>query len=224
MKKIVYGVMFSVAAGFTLLGCYPQGPEYVEDLDVVYTTYDEEYDFKAPGNDDGTSTYSMPDQIVVDIEIEDGDTTYVYMKDLFADPILAAIDDQMEAYGWTKVLLDADTGLDPSGDKPDLIITPSGIKSTTYYYSYWYDWWYGGWYGGYWGWYYPPYYTVSSITTGSLVLVMADPGAADSNPIGQSETAWFMVANGVFTGNYNITRVTNAIDQGFKQSPYLKTN
>lgn len=209
MKKIVYGVMFSAAAGLTLLGCYPQGPEYVEDLDVVYTTYDEEYDFAGQG------TYAMPDKIVVDVEIDQGDTTYVYMKDVLASPILSAIDDNMEAYGWTKVDISAN---------PDVLVNPAAISSTTYYYSYWYDWWYGGYYGGYWGWYYPPYYTVSSITTGSLVITMADPSAADESPIGQSQTSWLMVGNGVATGYGDISRVTNAIDQGFKQSPYLKTN
>jgi hypothetical protein len=182
----------------------------VEDLDVVYTTFDKEYDFG------GKSTYSMPDQIVVDVEIDNGDTTYVYMKDIFASDILDAIDDQMTAYGWTKV--------DPNITIPDVVITPAGIKSTTYFYSYWYDWWYGGWYGGYWGWYYPPYYTVSSYTTGSMILVMADPSEADNSPIGQSPSVWVAVANGLFTGSYNISRVTNGVEQAFAQSPYLKTN
>jgi hypothetical protein len=210
MKKIVYGVMLSAMAGMTLLGCYPQGPEYVEDLDVVYTTYDEEYDFQ------GQNTFALPDKIVTDVKIKNGDTTYVYMKDAFALPILQAIENNMEDFGWTKV--------PDLANNPDVIITPAAISSTTYYYSYWYDWWYGGYYGGYWGWYYPPYYSVSSITTGSLVLTMSDPGAADESPIGQSQASWLMVANGVATGYGDISRVTNAIDQGFKQSPYLKTN
>jgi hypothetical protein len=150
------------------------------------------------------------------VEIDNGDTTYVYMKDVFADPILDAIDDQMAAYGWTKV--------DPEDEMPDVVITPGAIKSTTYFYSYWYDWWYYGWYGGYWGWYYPPYYTVSSITTGSIILVMADPSAAEDNPIERSPAVWTMIGNGLFTGAYELDRVTDAIDQAFAQSPYLKLN
>ncbi len=193
-----------------LLGsCYPAGPEYVDDLDVVYTTYDEAYDFQAQ------NTYSMPDKIVVDVEIDRGDTTFVYMKDALATPILAAIDARMQAYGWTKTNII---------NGPDVIISPAAVSSTTYYYSYWYDWYYGGYYGGYWGWYYPPYYSVSSITTGSLVLVMSDPSAADSSPIGKSQAAWFAVANGVATGYGEVGRVTDAINQAFAQSPYLKTN
>ena len=209
MKRILL-----LALPALLLGsCYPSGPEYIDDLDVVYTTFDESYDFQAQ------STYALPDKIVVDIEIEQGitgrDTTFVYMKDALAAPILAAIDARMQANGWSKVNISAG---------PDVIIAPAAVSSTTYYYSYWYDWYYGGYYGGYWGWYYPPYYSVSSVTTGSLVLTMADPSLADQSPIGKSPLAWFAVANGVASGYGDISRVTKAIDQAFAQSPYLKTN
>lgn len=114
-------------------GCYPSGPDYVEDLDVVYTTYNDKYDFASK------STYSMPDKIVVDVQIDKGDTTYVYMKDKFATPILEAIDKNMKDKGWTKVDI---------SKNPDLLVSPAAISSTTYYYSYWYDWYYGGYYGG----------------------------------------------------------------------------
>lgn len=208
MKKLLYAVV----PALILWGCYPAGPEYVEDLDVVYTTFDSDFDFQSRG------TYAIPDKIVVDVDIEDGDTTFVFMKDAFAAPILAAIESEMSAYGWSKV--------NPITTKPDVVITPAAIKSTTYFYSYWYDWWYwgwGGWYGGYWGWYYPPYYSISSYTTGSMIITMADPDA-NNNPIGESQAAWVMAANGLFTGSYDLSRVTEAIDKGFAQSPYLKTN
>ena len=192
-----------------LLSCYPAGPEYVEDLDVTYTTFDEDFDFQS------RQTYAMPNKIVVDVDIEDGDTTWIYMKDVFATPILAAIDDNLESRGWEKVDI---------SQQPDMLVTPGALSSTTYFYSYWYDWWYGGWYGGYWGWYYPPYYTVSSYTTGSMIITMADPNVEDDSPINQSETAWIAVGNGLFSGAYDISRVTDAIDEAFEQSPYLKLN
>jgi Domain of unknown function (DUF4136) len=204
MKRL----LLMAAMPVVLLSCYPAGPEYVEDVDVTYTTYDQEFDFQS------RSTYAMPNEIVVDVEIEDGDTTYIYMKDVFAEPILAAIEDNMEANGWERVGLAA---------TPDVVITPAGISSTTYFYSYWYDWWYGGWYGG-WGWYYPPYYTVSSYTTGSMIITMADPNVEDDSPINQSQTAWIAVGNGLFSGAYDLSRVTDAIDEAFDQSPYLKLN
>lgn len=205
MKRILLMALPALLLG----SCYPAGPEYVEDLDVVYSTYDEAYDFQAQ------NTYSMPDKIVVDVVIDRGDTTIEYMNAALATPILNAIDDNMEAKGWSKVNI---------ANSPDVIITLAAISSTTYYYSYWYDWYYGGYYGGYWGWYYPPYYSVSSVTTGSLVITMADPSLADQIPIGKSPLAWLAVANGVASGYGDITRVTKAVDQAFAQSPYLKTN
>jgi hypothetical protein len=63
---------------------------------------------------------------------------------------------------------------------------------------------------------------VSSYTTGSFIMVLADPNV--ENPIGRNQAAWLSVANGVASGANNVTRVTNAIDQAFAQSPYLKIN
>jgi hypothetical protein len=119
----------------------------------------------------------------------------------------------MEKLGWDKI--DIENG-------PDVLVTPSVMSSTTYYYSYWYNWWYGGYYGGYWGWYYPPYYTVSSYTTGSLIITMADPNV--ESVINQSPAVWVSAANGLVTGYNDVDRVVTAINQAFVQSPYLKTN
>jgi hypothetical protein len=206
MKRISV-LFFSAFAGLLLGGCYPNGPEYVDDLDVVYTTYSKSYDFGSKG------TYARPDKIVTDVKIDHGDTSYVYMKPAFADPILESIDKNMLALGWEKH--DIST-------KPDVLVTPAAWSSTTYFYSYWYDWWYGGYYGGWYGWYYPPYYTVSSYTTGTLVITISDP--KEPSPIGATEAKWVAAANGLAGGSYDISRVTKAIDQAFKQSPYLKTN
>lgn len=192
----------------SLAGCYPQGPDYAEDTDVVYTTYDERYSF---GDKD---TYAMPDKIVMDVEIEDGDTTYEYMPDKFAKPIFDKIKENMTALGYNEVAID---------DNPDLLLTPAAISSTTYFYSYWYDWWYGCYYGCGWGWYYPPYYTISSYTTGSMIITLTDPNAAANSPINRSQTVWVSAANGLVSYAYDISRVTRSIDQSFKQSPYLST-
>jgi len=204
MKRRMKQFLFTALAGLMLLGCYPAGPEYVEDLDVVFTTFDEDYDFQSK------NTFAMPDQIVVDYDMDEGP---VYMKQIFADTLLAQIEENMEALGWTRVDIE---------DTPDVLLTPAGISSTTYFYSYWYDWWYGGYYGG-WGWYYPPYYSVSSYTTGSLILVIADPDTSNL-PIDQSQAAWIGAMNGLLTGSYNVNRALDGIDQAFAQSPYLKLN
>lgn len=198
--------MLVLTSGLALWGCYPDGPEYYEDTDVTFTQHDTDFDFSS------RQTYSMPDRIVVDVEIDNGDTSYVYMKDIYATPILQSIESNMSNYGWTKVAINA---------SPDVLLTPAAMKNTTFYYSYWYDWWWGGYYPG-WGWYYPPYYTISSITTGSIVINMADPNV--DNPVDRAEVAWMMIGNGLASGANNVSRITGAIDQAFAQSPYLKTN
>ncbi|MBN7812516.1 DUF4136 domain-containing protein [Algoriphagus sp. H41] len=207
MKSKFSKLMLVFAAGLGLWGCYPGGPEYYEDTDVTLTQHDENYDFASK------QTYALPDKIVVDIEIENGDTSYVYMRDIYATPILQAIDQNMSNYGWTKVAVNAN---------PDVLLTPAAIKNTTYFWSYWYDWWYGGWWGWGWGWYYPPYYTVSSITTGSVIINMVDPNV--DTPVDLSPVTWLMIGNGLMSGANDVSRITDAIDQAFMQSPYLKTN
>jgi hypothetical protein len=207
--KTMKRILLMALPAFLLLGCYPEGPEYVEDLDVVFTTFNDAYDFQ------GQNTYAMPDKIVIDVEIDRGDTTFVYMEGVYANQILDAIEANMQALGWTRLANDGNGDADPDAE---VVLSPAAISSTTYYYSYWYDW-----YGGYYGWYYPPYYSVSSVTTGSLIMVISDLGDAADSPIGKSEASWLAVANGV-AGYNDINRVTKAIDQAFKQSPYLKIN
>jgi Domain of unknown function (DUF4136) len=206
MKQVLNKAILPALVGVFLLGCYPAGPEYVEDLDVVYSSYDQEYDFVSQG------TYSMPDKIVTDVKIDNGDTTYVYMKAVYATPILAAIDQNMTKLGWEKVSIAND---------PDVLVSPAAMSTTTVYYSYWYDWWYGGYYGG-WGWYYPPYYSVSSYTTGSMIITIADPNVESA--INKTPTVWISAANGLLTGYDDVNRAITGINQAFAQSPYLKTN
>jgi hypothetical protein len=52
---------------------------------------------------------------------------------------------------------------------------------------------------------------------------MADPNQAANSPINKSQTVWMLAGNGLVSYAYDISRVTEAINQGFKQSPYLST-
>lgn len=188
-----------------LAGCYPQGPDFIEDLDIVVTRFEDGYDFAAK------QTYARPDRIVKITGDLQGADQPTYIPDAIATPILANIDKNMTALGYTKVDVD---------DNPDLLLTPASWETTTitYYYDYWY-WWYGGYYP-YWGWGYPGY--VSSYSTGTLFFALVDPDvtSANGNPIFQ----WVGAANGILTYSYSAARVNGAIDKAFAQSPYLKTN
>ena len=193
--------------------CYPEGPEYTEDLDLVYTTYDPAYDFQAG------ATYAMPDKIVVDAEKDlSGNWVPEYMPQSFATPILNQIAANMTALGWTRLPNNAITGeADPAAN---IALTPAAMKSTNYFYTYWYDWWYGGYYPGYP--YYPYYPSYTSYTTGTLVMNLVDPDvtAGDGNSISQ----WTGALAGMLSYSYDANRANRLIDQAFAQSPYLKTN
>lgn len=191
-----------VALSVLLLGCYPQGPEFTEDLDVVVTNFEDEYDFSSK------NTYARPDKIVkITGNLVEGDDPK-FIPDATAALILSQIDKNMAELGWTKVEV---------GANPDVLLTPAGIETTTiyYYYDYWY-WWYGAYYPG-WG--YPSY---SSYTTGTLIMGLIDPEIIGAN--GNAVLQWSGALNGILTNYYDASRVNKLIDQAFKQSPYLKTN
>jgi hypothetical protein len=208
MQIITKGRSYTVLATLAILllaGCYPQGPEYAEDLDLVITYHKDDYDFQSKGK------YAMPDKIVkITGNLVAGDEPS-YIPDAVATAILTMIENNMTELGWERVEL---------GENPDMLLTPASWETTTilYYYDYWY-WWYGGYYPG-WGGYYPAY--VTTYSTGTLIMGLVDPEAvaANGNPVVQ----WSGALNGVLTGYYDANRISKGIDQIFDQSPYLKTN
>ena len=108
-----------------LLGsCYPQGAEYYDELDIVYTDYNDEFDFASLGN------YSIPDKIVkVTGNIADGEEPE-FVKEPMNSQMLAKMESNMTALGWTKVE-------DPA--TADLVLFPAVWTNTTVYY--WYNYW-----------------------------------------------------------------------------------
>jgi hypothetical protein len=207
MKKRTFSLLV-VLSVILLGGCYPDGPDYTEELDVVLTHNNPDYDFTAKG------TYAMPDNIVkITGNVQEGQDPE-YIPSATASQILARIATNMQNLGYTRV----DVGADP-----DLLLTPASWETTTiyYYYDYWYGW-YGGYYGG-WGGYYPPVYA-SSYTTGTLVMMLIDPDDSELAGNGYPINQWTGALNGILTGKYSASRVNPLIDQAFAQSPYLKTN
>ncbi|HRH69463.1 MAG TPA: DUF4136 domain-containing protein [Flavobacteriales bacterium] len=206
-RKITWALAL---AGIGLLsGCYPGGPEYIDEYDLVYTDYSSTVDFKAK------NTYSLPDSVIkLSGDLVEGERPEM-VSPVYANEILGKIRDNMNSYGWTEV---------DATESPDVVILPSAIvvtNTTVYYPGYYWGWYYP--YYGY-GWYYPGYYppTVTSYTTGSLFIQMTnpnEPGATDNIPV-----EWIAVFNGLLEGSTSglVTRIDRAVDQAFKQSPYLK--
>ena len=197
--------LVTLFCGLFLWGCYPEGPVYTEDMDVVVTHHNPDYDFVAK------ATYAMPDKIVkITGNLQQGDAP-VFIPDATAAQVLSRIASNMEALGWQRVAVSA---------SPDLLLTPAEMETTTvyYYYDYWY-WWYGGYYPYYP--YYPPVSYAGSYTTGTFFMTMSDPTVlgGNGNPVQQ----WTGLLNGILSNVYDPTRVNPLIDKAFEQSPYLKT-
>jgi len=215
-SKLYQWVVFVVS--FVLISCYPKGAEFAEDLDLVLTNYNQEFDFKAK------HTYAIPDSVIKitgDVFNDpDGDGKPSFVDQTYATAILTAINQNMANNGWTRV---------NKNNHPDVVLLVSGMSTTNIYYyydwSYW-GWWYPGWYG--WGWYYPGYYPpyyVSGYRSGSVFVQMIDHSV--TAPVSENiPIEWSAIFNGLAEGSTSsiTTRIATGINQAFSQSPYLKIN
>lgn len=203
-RRQVYAAFLCIP--LILLGCYPEGAEYIEDYDLVITNHDKAFDFGS------VNTFALPDEVVKLtgnlIKGEDPE----FIEDEYADIIINSIRENMEDKGWIEVLKDED---------PDVIILPSAVSSTTF--IWYYDWWYWDWWYPYywWGWYYPYPIYGGSYTSGSVFIQMTYPDgitAADNIPV-----IWSAILNGLLEGDVDKIddRIERGIDQAFDQSPYL---
>jgi len=196
-------VLSLTALVFLLTQCYPEGPVYTDEVDLVYSNYDPASDFTVK------HTYAIPDKIMkIDDKLVNGGSPN-FVKDVYASQLLDRIKLNMANYGWSLVNKDAN---------PDVLLAPVAYElTTTYYYGggYW-DWWYGGWYG----WYYP-YPVTTSYSTGSLIVTMIDPKNESAD--GKMPAVWTFVVNGLLEGTTTefINRYTKGINQAYTQSPYL---
>jgi hypothetical protein len=212
VKKLYQWVAILMASG--IIGCYPKGADLVEELDLVYTNHDANFNFASK------TKFAIPDSVVKitgdAFEDPDGNHKPQFMSAASGDVILNAIKTNMTNAGWTKV---------DKNSNPDVLMLVSSMTTTNLYWYYdWYYWywWYGGWYG----WYYPCCYYPMYVTgyrSGSILVQMVD--AATAKPGSENVTVvWNMILNGLAEGGTSsiASRVQVGVDQAFAQSPYLK--
>jgi len=191
-----------------LFGCYPDGPEYVNDLDLVVTRHDKTFAFQE------AKTYAIPDFLVkITGNLAKGEEVEV-IDNAYAALIIDAVKSNMEFYGWEEANV----------YEADVVIFPTAMSSTTL--VWYYDWYYWDWYypTDSWGWYYPYDIYGGSYTSGSVFLQMTyqdGQTAANNLPV-----PWAAVLNGLLEGDRSAvdTRIEKGIDQAFKQSPFLDLN
>ena len=218
MKKIVFLLIFIPAV--LLYRCYPGGPEYTSDYNLVLTDFDEDYDFSAQ------DTYFMPDTVNFATNQQNIDEDVVRG---FEQLILDEIESNMASRGYSRV---NDTTM---AEAPDMLITVQVIAVNNSGVT----WipgpgWWGGYYppgwgwGGGGGWYYPPYYPAGySDTTGTVLIHLADPDdGIQNNGTEQLPIKWFAGLDGILSSSTeaNESRITYGINQAFDQSPYLESN
>ena len=138
--------------------------------------------------------------------------------DAGAKQLVDAVKANMAARGYTLV---------PKLSRPELGLGLTAIKDLNVGVVYPGWWW--GYYGGcYWYYYcgYPPYYyggVVYTIPTGTLILDMIDLKNAEADH--KLYVPWSSVMSGGLGNTSNDLQLgTDAINQAYEQSPYLKTN
>ncbi len=221
MKRI--RITLSALLGLMLMigGCYPGGPEYTSDYDLIASEYSQEY-----WSANSPSTYYMPDSLgwIVDREDLDNNDDLTREYDAF---ILGEVAENMALYGYQRI-----TELDLESP-PDLYVFTQAlaVKNTSISYVPGYPW-YGGYYpgwGGYWpgyGGYYPGWggaTVATSYTTGTILIEMGDAKNLDEeNKI--INMVWSAGVDGLLSSSSasNQQFVSQSIEQAFIQSSYLK--
>ena len=212
-KGILPWLLISAIPVF-LLSCYPGGPSDQEDLDIVGTSHDKEFDFTV------VSTFSLPDTVIHMVANNEQDS----LGREFDDLIINRVRDQMISLGYIERPVDT---LNPA----DVVMLISAMSTTN---SGLYFGWWPGW-SGYpgapvsgpgWGMGFPGGFPVYvNYATGTLFITMIDPENSDIEEK-TIAVSWLAALNSLLTGTSQEKeqRITDNIDQAFQQSPYLTKN
>ncbi len=200
--------ILTIGALVMLQSCYPQGPEFVDELDLVTTFYDDTYAFETK------QTYSINDKIPLI-----GTDPIDYVSAVTNAVIINKIKANMLARNYE--LVDADAN-------PDMHLLVGAIEVKTTVVGCGGGWW--GWYPGYPG--YPGYggcwYPVGySYSTGTILMTLWDKDSLPTGDDNDTNTpAWEAGINGLLQGSQSSinTRIESTIDQAFKQSQYIQSN
>jgi Domain of unknown function (DUF4136) len=206
--------LFMFLLVLTIMGACRKTPDFdqLSSNFVVSTSFDTAVKFT------NYRTYFISDSIAyIDNSLNNADT--ILYNDA-SKQLVAAVNQNMAALGYTFV---------PKGSNPDLGLNMGVIKNVnaTTVYPGWWDGYPGWWYPGYWGWYYPYYYPWSYtyyVTTGSIIIDMAD--LKDAGADEKLTVIWNATTGGALGSDptTNLQLGINAINQAFKQSQQLQTN
>lgn len=206
---------------FLLQACYPEGPESLEDYDLVASNYQQDFDFST------IRTFYLVDTVVhitESSEISSSSSIDRGIDQFILDQVAA----NLIRLGYTRI-----TSL--TGSPPDFLVTTSAltVENINAYYDYWWNYWgwwegWGNWYPGYAGGWYPWGYgflwTYSEkYTIGTLLVEMSLPKSPKMDEK-RFPLIWMGALNGVLTTNTNNTqtRIANGLTKAFDQTPAFK--
>ena len=208
-----------VALGLGFTACGDDNENFVNPVPTVAvaTFRDTTFDF-------GTlHTFAMPDTIVHFAPLT-GTATDISRQ--WDRTILDRVRADFLARGYTEQA-------DPRNNRPDFVVLVGGTSNTNYNAFVSYPW-YGAWgfYSG-WGWYAPgfnagwgivyPWYPTVGVTSydrGTVVVTVIP--TLSVNPLNSTvSAAWAGVATALLNGTVTTDIVNGAIDEMFRQSPYL---
>jgi hypothetical protein len=208
--------------GLGALACNDSDDDFVNIVepvisDIVATFKDSTFDYAT------LHTFAMPDTVV---HFAPATGTPAAVSRQFDRQILDQVRADFKARGYVEVT-------DPRSNTPNFVVLVGATATTNYNAWVGYSW-YGLWgfYPG-WGWYapgfgtdwgiiYPWYRTVgvTAYTRGTLVVDLIP--TVSVNPLAKTiNSAWAGVATGLLDGTESSARISAAIDEMFRQSPYL---
>lgn len=212
MKFLRLKTLSLVSVLALLIGCNPQGPQTVDDYDVVITNLHPDADFS------NKKTFGMPWKV-----IHVGDTTEYELTDMDL-VILNTVKDEMLKKNYEYIQ-------ESDARKPDLVALCYAVTTTTVYT--WWNWWggYPGWgWGPGWGypWYPYPIQGVAAYQKGTIMVELAEntpahlPATINEGDSVAIPILWEGVTNGFTTNSKDEQRrAEKNIIQMFEQSPYL---
>lgn len=190
---------------FTLLGCgtQPQLSELVNDM-VVLTNFDENLNYSQ------YATYTMP---LDTIGLISNTTSDEYLTGDFAKLITSTVKKNLDQTNHTLV----NNNADPDIGVNVVIVNDLSVFQSVYYPGYYYPSSYGYYgYGGYGGYYGIPTYSYSQ--QAALVIEFVDLKNATT---GTPASIWVANIGDLVNSFDTSTKTREAIDQAFKQSPFL---
>jgi len=187
----------------------PDSEKLIDQM-VVSTNYDPEAEFSA------YTTYAIPTDTIGFASNNSSDTIIVSPESNFPRHVIAAIRQNLDDRGYTRVARNEDPDI---GVNVMVINDFNLFQEVVYPGSYGYP---GSYYPGYWGYgsYYSyPYVNTYAYNTGVLVIELVD--LKNRTPDNKVKVVWDAYLGDVYSTIDRLAQSEEAIHQAFIQSPYL---